>query len=105
MEFSGQEYWAGLPCPPPGDLPNVGTEPRSPALQVDSLLSEPPGKPIVSYGNAHQTSCEEEMSFQCVKSLRPGYLFVIAVALPTYTHCYFTGSRTYKRLVICLSFI
>ena len=33
----------GLPCPPPGDLPNPGIEPRSPALQ-DSLLSEPPGK-------------------------------------------------------------
>ena len=37
--------WSGLPCPPPGDLPNPGTEPRSPALQVDSLLSEPPEKP------------------------------------------------------------
>ena len=35
----------GLPCPPPGDLPKPGVEPRSPALQVDSLLSEPPGKP------------------------------------------------------------
>ena len=39
--FSRQEYWSGLPCPPPGDLPNPGIEPRSPALQVDSLLSEP----------------------------------------------------------------
>ena len=29
--FSGQEYWSGLPCPPPGDLPNPGTEPTSPA--------------------------------------------------------------------------
>ena len=37
--------WSGLPCPPPGDLPNPGTESMSPALQVDSLLSEPPGKP------------------------------------------------------------
>ena len=46
MEFSRQEYWSGLPCPPPGDLPNPGIEPRSLALQVDSLLSEPPGKPI-----------------------------------------------------------
>ena len=36
---------SGLPCLPPGDLPNSGTEPRSPALQADSLLSEPPGKP------------------------------------------------------------
>ena len=36
--------WADMPSPP-GDLPNPGIEPRSPALQVDSLLSEPPGKP------------------------------------------------------------
>ena len=37
MGFSRQEYWSGLPCPPPGDLPNPGIEPRSPALQADSL--------------------------------------------------------------------
>ena len=46
MRFSRQEYWSGLPCPPPGDLPNRGIEPRSPALLVDSLPSEPPGKPM-----------------------------------------------------------
>ena len=45
MEFSRQEYWTGLPFPSPGDLPNPGIEPRSPALQADSLPSEPPGKP------------------------------------------------------------
>ena len=43
--FSRQEYCSGLPCPPPGDLPNPVIEPRSPTLQADSLLSEPPGKP------------------------------------------------------------
>ena len=43
--FSRQEYWSGLPCPPPGDLPNPGIRPGSPTLQVDSLPSEPPGKP------------------------------------------------------------
>ena len=43
--FPKQEYWSGLPCPPPGDLPNSELEPQSPALQTDSLLSEPPGKP------------------------------------------------------------
>ena len=43
--FSRQEYWSGLPCPPPGDRPNPGIEPRFPTLQVDSLPSEPPGKP------------------------------------------------------------
>ena len=45
MGFSRQEYWSGLPCPPPGYLPNPGIEPRYPALQADSLPSEPPGKP------------------------------------------------------------
>ena len=46
MGFSGQEYWTGLPCPLPGDLPNPGIEPRSPALQANSLPSEPRGKPF-----------------------------------------------------------
>ena len=45
MGFSRQEYWSQLPCPPPGNLPNPGIEPRSPALQADSLPAEPPGKP------------------------------------------------------------
>ena len=44
MGFSRQEYWGGLPFPPPGDLPNPGIEPRSPALQSDALPSEPPRK-------------------------------------------------------------
>ena len=42
--FSRQEYWSGLPFPSPGDLPNPGIEPGSPALQADALPSEPPGK-------------------------------------------------------------
>ena len=45
MEFSRQQYWSGLPFPSLGDLPDLGIEPRSPALQADSLPSEPPGKP------------------------------------------------------------
>ena len=40
MGFSRQEYWSGLPCPSPGDLPDPGIEPRSPALEADSLLTE-----------------------------------------------------------------
>ena len=42
-EFSRQEYWSGLPFPSPGDLPDPGIDPRSPALQADSLPAEPPG--------------------------------------------------------------
>ena len=41
-EFSRQEYWSRLPFPSPGDLPNPGIKPKSPTLQADSLLSEPP---------------------------------------------------------------
>ena len=47
MGFSKQEYWSGSLLPPPGYLPNPGIEPRYPALQADSLLSEPAGKPLV----------------------------------------------------------
>ena len=47
MEFSRQEYWSGFPFPPPGDLPNPGIKPWSPALQADALLSEPQGLCIV----------------------------------------------------------
>ena len=42
MGVSRQEYWSGLPCPPPGDLSDPGIEPRSPVLQADALSSEPP---------------------------------------------------------------
>ena len=44
MGFSRQEYWSGLPFLSPGDLPNPGIEPGSPALQTDALPSEPPEK-------------------------------------------------------------
>ena len=43
MEFSRQEYWSGLPCPPPADLPNPGIKPEFPALQTDSLPLNPCG--------------------------------------------------------------
>ena len=46
MEFSRQEYWSGLLVPFPGDLPDPGIEPGSPALLAGSLQSEPPGEPI-----------------------------------------------------------
>ena len=44
MGFSRQECWSGLPFPSPGDLPDPGIEPESPALEEDALTSEPPGK-------------------------------------------------------------
>jgi len=53
MGFSRQEYWSGLPCPPPGDLPDPGIKPASlPSnlhWQAGSLLLAPPGKPFTCY--------------------------------------------------------
>ena len=46
MEFSRQEYWTGLPCPPPGDLPNPGIKPGFPTLWAESLSSKPLGNII-----------------------------------------------------------
>ena len=48
MGFPRLEYWSGLPFPTPGDLPDPGSKCESPALQADSLPSEPPGKPQVN---------------------------------------------------------
>ena len=45
MGFCRQEYWNGLPFSSPGDLPDPGMELWFPALQADSVLSKPPGKP------------------------------------------------------------
>ena len=53
MGFPRQEYWSGLPFSSPGDLPDLEMKPRSPALQVDFLPSEPPGKPMLG-GNQMQ---------------------------------------------------
>ena len=56
--FSRQEYWSGLSCPPPGDLPNPGIEPRSPAVQAGSLPAEPPWKP---YSGANGNLLHEDL--------------------------------------------
>ena len=55
MEFSSQEYWSGLPCLPPGDLPNSGIKPGSPALQADYLLSEALGEPFCIHAKSLQS--------------------------------------------------
>ena len=54
MGFSRQEYWGGLPFPSPGDLPNPGIEPWSPALQADTLPSESLGKFSKAEGKAEE---------------------------------------------------
>ena len=67
MGFSSQEYWSGLPFLSPGDLPDPGIGPRSPALQADSLLAEPPGSP--QFSSAAQ-SCPT--LFDPIKCSKPG---------------------------------
>ena len=65
MESSRQEYWSGLPCLPPGDLPKPGTEPSSPASQADSLLFELPRKPCsVAYIFSNKCFCLLQESTQ-----------------------------------------
>ena len=54
MEFFRQEYCSGLPFPSPGDLPDPGIKPGSPALQADALPSEPPGKPNKKAADSHK---------------------------------------------------
>ena len=48
MGFPREEYWSGLPFPFPGDLPDPGIKPGSPALQADSLPAEPSGLPLTT---------------------------------------------------------
>ena len=59
MELSRQKYWSGLPFPSPKDLPDSGIEPGSPTFEVDSLLSEPQGKPIYVYTYAQRNLLQE----------------------------------------------
>ena len=59
MGFSRKEYWSGLPFPSPGDLPDPGMEPKSLALQADSFMSEPPGKPPAGYYGKSKSFCRD----------------------------------------------
>ena len=59
MAFSGPEYWSGYPFPSPGDLPNPGIKPRSPALQVDFFLpTELSGKALQVYIERETLKCK-----------------------------------------------
>ena len=73
---SEQEYWNGLPYPPPGNLPNLGIEPRSPALQADSLPTELSGKPIYVY-ITESLSCTAEIKHSIVNQLYVNNFFLI----------------------------
>ena len=65
MGFSRQEYWSGLSCPPPEDLPDSGIESTSlmsPACQAGSLSLAPPGKPILALQRPHVQADSEEIA-------------------------------------------
>ena len=79
MGFSRQEYWRGLPFPSPGDLPNPGIEPGSPALQADSLLSEPPEKPT---GELHGPILRIRFSYRVLECRHFGGITLISWDFP-----------------------
>ena len=62
MGFSRQEYWRGVPLPSPGDLPNPGIEPLSPAFQADALTSEPAVKETWVQSLSREDLLEKEMA-------------------------------------------
>ena len=70
MGFSRQKYWSGLPRPSPGDLPYTEMKPRSPALQVDSLPAELPGKPSLCCGWLPVTNPENSSPADCCRPTR-----------------------------------
>ena len=88
MDFSRPECWAEQPFPSPGDLPNPGIEPTSPAWQADSSPAEPPGKPPevgefpVNMNNQHVPSCCSDSGFS-------GTTGGLSVALGAWAGCGF----------------
>ena len=94
LGFSRQEYWSGLPFPPPGDLPDSGTEPRSLALQTDSLPSEswrkkPP----------HDIMCRKTKDFS--KNMRTNTLSKVVEEKSVYKnhmHFFTLTTNCYKRI-------
>ena len=61
LRFPRQEYWSGLPFPSPGDLPDPGIKPVSPALAGRFFTTEPPGKPIVTKSGDKFGVCDEQL--------------------------------------------
>ena len=91
MGFPGQEYWSGLPCPSPGDPPNPGVKPGSPALQAASLLPEPLTKSTQQMcpecwvwemlGSSQSSTNNVMTAFPSRASCRSGVMYVLAQAL------------------------
>ena len=87
MGFSRQEHWSGLPFPSPGDLPNPGIELGSPALQTDTLPSEPPGKlsrTLVILQNWKTVPIKHQLPVPTAQSLPPTILLSVSMNLPVW---------------------
>ena len=91
VKFSRQEYWSGLPFPSPGDLPDPGIEPRSPALQADALPSEPPGKPEVR---------NTEVLNKCFKSAVEASIVCLILLRSSQAHV--RGLQALRSLLLCV---
>ena len=94
MEFSRQEYWSGLPFPSPEDLPNPGIEPRSPALQADTLPSEPPGKPNILFIKSHYQEISDNPQ---IGQKRFQVIYLIRVFSILYIYIYITFTTYQQR--------
>ena len=102
------EYWSGLPCPPPRHLPNPVTKSRSPTLEVDSLPSEPPGKPVTLATSIQISCCRLQASQstvllvqECRLAVKAGQYGYAAPWLISYTGL--TGAKPQKQLLACLT--
>ena len=92
MGFTRQEYLSGLPFPSPGDLPNSGIEPESPALKVDALPSEPTGKPNPKKGNDKE--CSNCSTIALISHTSKEMLRILQARLQQYVNHEIPGPQT-----------
>ena len=100
MGFSRQEYWSGLPFPSPGDLPNPGIEPGSPALRADALASEPPGKPLNRNWHWKMIWVQNELLFPQATEISWLLFTEVTLSWPI-CHCVYFGHLWYLSYVFC----
>ena len=98
MGCSRQEYWSGLPYPSPGDLPDPGIEPRSPALQADALPYKPSGKPCLSERSSY--SCLAPWLFLLLSRILQDHLVLVTSRVctcsPTLGTCVLLAADIWK---------
>ena len=95
MEFSRWEYLSGLPFSSPGDLPDLGIKFRSPALEADSLVSEPPGKSKKSIETAMVVTGDSAVCWDAGHSISVGSTLAFPYHDHTWTLTDISGVHTY----------